>query len=343
MKKPTAKSVEEVNVYLEGLALRLPETSTDNSVPRFDGTGGTLQDSGVTISDDGGIYTTGITSSVGSKFGAASGYSMNLYIDAGGNLQNAALMFTKDNTKRWFVGKEATSETGSNAGSNFRIWRYNDDGSSIGQAFGINRATGKVTIDSAGTTAGLELGSSGPREMVGTGSPEGAVTAPAGSVWRQTDHATFGYLRWIKNSGTGSTGWIISPEGRIWCQGTRTTNQSISDATSTVITYTTETDRWNMLNTGTGKITIPLAGLWEFSAQISWDTDFANWQHASISNETAGATVASLRTASGPHQVSLSGMLSCAANDVISVGVFQDSVGAQNIAYARFTANLVGT
>lgn len=177
----------------------------------------------------------------------------------------------------------------------------------------------------------------------GTGSPEGAVTAPAGSQWWQTDHATFGYVRWVKDSGTGNTGWLLAPDGRVWVQGVRTSNQSVSDITSTVITYTAETDRFNMLDTGTGKVTLPVAGLWEFSAQISWATDFANWQHASILNETAGTTVASLRTASGPYQVSLSGLMSCSASDVMSVSVFQDSTGSQNVAYARFVANLVGT
>ena len=61
MRKPTAKSVEEVNIYLEGLSLRIPDTSTDNAVARFDGTGGALQNSGVTISDTGVWFVTAYT------------------------------------------------------------------------------------------------------------------------------------------------------------------------------------------------------------------------------------------------------------------------------------------
>ena len=248
----------------------------------------------------------------------------------------------RGNTTRFYF--RCTQDTWSirSADDSGNIW----GSAPYGTVFHIDRTNSRVTLGGHTTgkyEAGLEFGTSGPREMVGTGSPEGAVTAPAGSVWRQTDHATFGYVRWIKGSGTGNTGWLLSPEGRIWCEGRRTSNQSISDVTSTVITYTAETDRWNMLNTGTGKITLPVAGLWGFSAQISWATDFANWQHASILNETASVTVASLRTASGPYQVSLSGVLSCAANDVMSVSVFQDSTGAQNVGYARFNATLVGT
>lgn len=294
------------------------------------------------------------------KMGCAGDFTCNAYGYFAGNLQAMKASGDTSITVRTVTGNPYLLRTSDTTADSYDIWTI--DGSArfyirVGTstfsiqrydstpiaALDIIRTTGKVTIGTVDGSAGLELGSSGPREMVGTGPPESAVTAPPGSVWRQTDHATFGYVRWIKGSGTGNTGWLLSPEGRIWCEGRRTSNQSISDVTSTVITYTDETDRWNMLNTGTGKITLPVAGLWGFSAQISWATDFANWQHASILNETASVTVASLRTASGPYQVSLSGVLSCAANDVMSVSVFQDSTGAQNVGYARFNATLVGT
>lgn len=177
---------------------------TDNAVARFDGTGGAIQKSPVTITDDGAIQTFNATSDF--HFGAASGNSANVYVTAGSfSGHNAALFFRANGYKRWFVGKEASTESGSNAGSNFRIWRYNDDGTSIGQAFGISRATGRVTVDAAGATAGVELGSSGPRIMAGTGSPESVVTAPVGSLWLRTDSATTLY---VKQTGTGNTGWV---------------------------------------------------------------------------------------------------------------------------------------
>lgn len=42
----------------------------------------------------------------------------------------------------------------------------------------------------------------------GTGSPEGKVAAPVGSVYTDTA-ATNGAIRWIKTSGTGTTGWRV--------------------------------------------------------------------------------------------------------------------------------------
>jgi hypothetical protein len=133
--------------------------------------------------------------------------SMDVVIGAGSSEQNADISFRTNNVKRWFVGKEATSESGSDAGSNFRIWRYHDNGTSIGEALGIRRDTGKVTLGAVGSTAGLEFGASGPRDMAGSGSPEGVVTAPMGSTWRRTNGGA-GATFYVKESGgTGNTGW----------------------------------------------------------------------------------------------------------------------------------------
>ncbi|MBO0864819.1 MAG: hypothetical protein J2P16_07100, partial [Mycobacterium sp.] len=45
-------------------------------------------------------------------------------------------------------------------------------------------------------------------DLRGTGSPEGAVTAPVGSIYTDTA-ATNGAIRWIKQTGTGNTGWRV--------------------------------------------------------------------------------------------------------------------------------------
>ncbi|MEY4925718.1 MAG: hypothetical protein RI894_154, partial [Bacteroidota bacterium] len=64
---------------------------------------------------------------------------------------------------RWLFGKSNTAESGSNAGSNLFINRYNDAGTLLGQPFTINRSNGYVGIgvgvaqtqlDVAGTNAG---------------------------------------------------------------------------------------------------------------------------------------------------------------------------------------------
>lgn len=55
---------------------------------------------------------------------------------------------------------------------------------------------------------------SGASHLSGTGAPEGVVTAAPGSTWLQTDSTTDvkGWIRWIKATGTGNTGWVAGPE-----------------------------------------------------------------------------------------------------------------------------------
>lgn len=107
MRKPTAKSVEEVNIYLEGLSLRIPDTSTDNAVARFDGTGGALQNSGVTIDDN-------------NRLRVASGSSGGLEIGSSGVL--------------------ALSSTGTPSGVSAPVgstWRQTDANSTYGNLTGL--------------------------------------------------------------------------------------------------------------------------------------------------------------------------------------------------------------
>jgi hypothetical protein len=59
---------------------------------------------------------------------------------------------------RWEVALgDGATESGSNAGSNFSLTRYNDAGSSIDTPLSINRATGSVTLTGLLTAPGLTL------------------------------------------------------------------------------------------------------------------------------------------------------------------------------------------
>jgi hypothetical protein len=54
----------------------------------------------------------------------------------------------------------------------------------------------------------VQLGSgSGPSWTSGSGSPEGVVTAPVGSLYSRTDGGA-GTSLYVKESGAGNTGWI---------------------------------------------------------------------------------------------------------------------------------------
>lgn len=115
---------------------------------------------------------------------------------------------------RWALVKSKYGEPGSNVGSDLLLTAYNDAGASLGTQVSVERANGRVTLFNVGATGGLALGSSGPRVMSGTGSPEGVVTAPPGSSWLQTNatNDVKGWIRWNKATGTGSSGWEVGPE-----------------------------------------------------------------------------------------------------------------------------------
>lgn len=79
--------------------------------------------------------------------------------------------------------------------------------------------SGRVTIDADGIP--VELG------CRGTGSPEGKVAAPVGSVYTDTE-ATNGAIRWVKSSDTGNTGWVVEYGDTGWrniSADTTSTNQ----------------------------------------------------------------------------------------------------------------------
>lgn len=137
----------------------------------------------------------------------------------------------RGNTTRFYFRCEQNTWSIRSADDSGNIW----GSAPYGTVFHIDRTNSRVTLGGHTTgkyEAGLEFGTSGPREMVGTGSPEGAVTAPAGSVWRQTDDSALTYLRWYKATGTGNTGWLPDFEGR-WIDYTPTwTNVSMSSTTA---------------------------------------------------------------------------------------------------------------
>lgn len=157
-----------------------PATSTDNTVPRFDGTGGALQTSGVTIDDGNNIVTKGTFVSGNGATG-----SNHITVDAPKDTANADLGFRANGVNRWTIRRTADTESGSNAGSDLALVRRSDAGAQLSLPIIVWRATGKITVGDVGPTAGIELGAGGPTITTGTGAP--THSAPNGSTYHRTD------------------------------------------------------------------------------------------------------------------------------------------------------------
>lgn len=139
-------------------------------------------------------------------------------------------------------GGAATLIAGPGAGTNRSggaalVTAGNATGTGTGGAVAITAGTspsgtpGPITL--VHTTEGVRLGSaSGPKVISGTGSPEGTVTAPVGSLYHRTDGGT-GTSLYIKESGAGNTGWVAVVAGGLSISGSD--NQIVRlDGTSAV-------------------------------------------------------------------------------------------------------------
>lgn len=83
-----------------------------------------------------------------------------LYINAAA-ANNRIIRFQTAGSTRWAVYTETTAETGSNAGSNFAISRYDDSGVNIGNSLIITRSTGAIALTAPNFTISGNLVTAG--------------------------------------------------------------------------------------------------------------------------------------------------------------------------------------
>jgi hypothetical protein len=161
-------------------------------------------------------------------------------------------------SNRWVFGKSTTSESGSNAGSDFFINRYSDAGAYVAQPFKITRSNGYVGIGLSSTpstqlevsgttkTTNLQMTNGATSGYVlksdasGNGSwvtPSSAITAGTGLAWSGSTlngvFTTSGANIYSNNTGNVGIG-VTSPTNKLEVSGTtKTTNlQMTNGATS---------------------------------------------------------------------------------------------------------------
>lgn len=149
---------------------------------------------------------------------------------AAGNTRQ--VYFRTASKNRWIIVTDAIAESGSNLGSNFALYRYADDGTTLlATALNISRATGLTTINGRllvnGSTdngsSGLQVGGSivTAGNVFGAGFIAGAngasfpalvVNGASGSD-RQVIYQTNGVTRWVEAaSGTAESGGSLGTD-----------------------------------------------------------------------------------------------------------------------------------
>lgn len=99
---------------------------------------------------------------------------------SGDSGQYKLIRFATGGVGRWDHGSDNSTESGSNAGSNYYINRFNDAGNYISTPFQINRATGITTIESlavSGNVAASTASTSGNATIGGTLNVNSTTTA----------------------------------------------------------------------------------------------------------------------------------------------------------------------
>ena len=138
-----------------------PASSTDNAVPRFDGTGGALQNSGVTIDDSNNVNITD-SSDVALRVIASTG---NPYL----------VRRAEDGSDLYDSWQSPTTTTRFQLRVTQTQWRLQRSESGTFDVLTAERTTGRVTIGAAGTTAGAPR--AGGRRR-GPGAPPPGARAP---------------------------------------------------------------------------------------------------------------------------------------------------------------------
>ena len=114
------------------------------------------------------------------------------------------------------AGSSAMRMTRTNAAADNRIWgttlgvttlnRQAVTDAGVGQTFEMISRNGSVVEEIQWRAAQLRLGNAGPIIRSGSGSPEGLITGPPGSLWLST---TSGHGNYQKLTGIGNTGWVL--------------------------------------------------------------------------------------------------------------------------------------
>ncbi len=120
------------------------------------------------------------------------------------------------------------------------------------------------------------------------------------------------------------------------CQVTKSSTQSINDATITAVTWNTETwDNNTIHDTGsnTERLTATTAGIYLVACHITWASNDVGVRQSFLYKNNVFVTQVSISAAdtTGSDGVDFIYVASLAANDYLEMRVYQNSTGALNV------------
>lgn len=119
------------------------------------------------------IGETDVTNAAGNRSFTVSGSGNGSIYIKGGTGQTRSLFLQTGTSLRWTIRANATAESGSNAGSDLQILRYDDTGTVIDTPITITRSTGNTTIANVLSLSGI---APGVTRSTGTGNITPAAT-----------------------------------------------------------------------------------------------------------------------------------------------------------------------
>lgn len=276
--------------------------------------------------------------------------------------QLRSIAYTSGNLRRWQMSADSTAEGGSNAGSDFNIFSYNDAGLLMATPLKIVRSTGVTTFSTrpvfgsatpwdsanlaspASTTGNLgQFASTTSAQLAtvisnetGSGALVFGTSPTIGTATINTPTISGGTVNNAVIGGTtpaAGTFTTISTTAMSKVKATTTNAQSIpNNAFTTVINWTTTQNQGSNFVAATGVYTAPVTGDYDVRAGVRYAaaTGVTGGTQILIAVAVNGTVVYQTgmvhqSTASFASQAAGSWIVSATAGDLITIRVFQNS------------------
>lgn len=295
-----------------GTAALMTVTSAARSVLDDSSTSAMLTTLGA-FPTSGGTLTgaTYVTPASGVAYLGAATTSNDAYLVADGKAgNNAGVIIKKGAVTRWLLTGDGSAETGSNAGSDFEIFAFDDSGASLGAGLYIQRATRNVVIPGSLSVTGTVTLSGNPSTALGAAPKQYVDAIAVGISPREAvDYKTTANVNIAGGglaNGTTHDGVVVATGKRILLndQTSKAENGIYVIPASGAASRATDMDAWSE---------VPGASVLVKSGTLNAST---GWTCTSAAGGTLGTTAITFVQSSAPSTVTAGTGITVSANQV---------------------------